>query len=126
MNPARLLPRLLLVLLIVGLLGFFTGKAYALERDYQVPWCKAHDGTLEYVLDDRTRVDCLTATHAVEVDFAPKWAEAIGQSLYYSAKTGRRAGILLILRSTDDERFLVRIKEAIRMQCLPIDVWTVQ
>jgi len=125
MNTARTLRRLLLGLLVVGLLGFFAGKAHALERDYQLAWCKDHNGTAEYVLDDRTRVDCLTATHAVEVDFAPKWAEAIGQSLYYSAKTGKRAGILLILRSADDERFLVRLREAIRMQCLPIDIWTV-
>jgi len=29
---------------------------------------------------------------AIEIDFAEKWAESIGQSLYYSIQTGRRTG----------------------------------
>jgi len=29
-------------------------------------------------LPDKTRIDCLTTTHAVEHDFGSKWAEAIG------------------------------------------------
>ncbi|WP_171018846.1 hypothetical protein ACONUD_00725 [Microbulbifer harenosus] len=53
--------------------------------DYQLPWCETAGGVAEYVLPDRTRVDCLTETHAMEFDFAPKWAEAIGQALYYAS-----------------------------------------
>ena len=45
---------------------------------------------MEVVMKDGTRCDILTATHAIEVDFAKKWAEAIGQSLNYAMQTGKR------------------------------------
>ncbi len=76
------------------------------------------------VLSDRTRVDCLTATHAVEVEFAPKWAEAVGQSLHYASLTGKRAGIVLVLRSSRDSRHLTRLLGVVRRYDLPVDVWT--
>jgi len=59
------------------------------ERDYQDEWCT---GKKEAVLEDRTRVDCLTDTHAIEIEFANKWKEAIGQSLHYSLMTGKKTG----------------------------------
>ena len=56
----------------------------------------------EYLLDDNTRVDCLTDEYAIEFDFGPKWAEAIGQALYYGIKTGRKPGVVLILEYEND------------------------
>ncbi len=56
------------------------------ESDYVNMHCK---GQIEFVLPDETRVDCLTDTHAIEYGYGRKWAEAIGQSLYYSAMTGK-------------------------------------
>ena len=63
-----------------------------LEKEYQTAWCNAHNGIMEYKLDDNTRVDCLTNEYAVEFDFASKWAESIGQSLYYAQRTKRKTG----------------------------------
>lgn len=96
------------------------------ERDYQLAWCDQAGGVMEYRLPDQTRVDCLTATHAVEFDFGRKWAEAIGQSLYYSAVTGKRAGVVLIMKRDADKRYLDRLSLAIEKKQLPIDVWTMQ
>ena len=76
------------------------------EKDYQEVWCKKAGGITEYVLDDGTRVDCLTDEYAIEFDFAPKWAEAVGQSLYYALKTGKKPGIVLILEKEKERRFL--------------------
>lgn len=42
---------------------------------------------MEYRLSDNTRVDCMTDTLAVEFDLANKWAECIGQALYYGKQT---------------------------------------
>ncbi|MBI2400799.1 MAG: hypothetical protein HYV23_07065 [Deltaproteobacteria bacterium] len=98
--------------IIAALLLLFPAFACASlhpERDYQKSWCEAAGGASEFVLPDRARVDCLTLTHAVEVDFAPKWAEAIGQALYYSIATGKSPGILLIMEDRDDGRFLNRL-----------------
>ena len=46
------------------------------ESDYVNMHCK---GKIEFVLPDKTRVDCLTDTHAIEYDYGRKWAEAIGK-----------------------------------------------
>ena len=64
---------------------------------------------MEYVLKDRTRVDCLTDTYAIEVDFAKKWAESIGQSLYYAKMTEREPAIPIILDIKKDQRYLKRL-----------------
>ena len=50
------------------------------ERYYQEKFAREIGGKVEVVMKDGTRCDILTATHAIEVDFAKKWAEAIGQS----------------------------------------------
>ncbi|MBE7415482.1 MAG: hypothetical protein HS130_09775 [Deltaproteobacteria bacterium] len=92
------------------------------EKEYQAFWCEKAGGRMEFVLPDRARVDCLTAEHAIEVDFAPKWAEAIGQSLYYAAMTGKKPGILLIMRDEKDGRYLERLLMA--SAGLGITVWT--
>ena len=67
------------------------------ESSYQRAWCSMHNGVEEYENSDKTRVDCLTDTHAVEFDFANKWAESIGQALHYQRMTGKRAKVVLIL-----------------------------
>jgi len=80
------------------------------ESEYQRLWCSRAGGRAEYVLPDRTRVDCLTDEYAVEVDFAPKWAEAIGQALYYASVTGKTPAVLLIIESPTDARYLLRLE----------------
>lgn len=80
------------------------------EKFYQNKWCAERSGQTEVRLDDGTRVDCLTNEFAIEVEFAHKWAESVGQSLYYSIKTGKQPGVLLILESPEDKRFLTRLQ----------------
>lgn len=92
------------------------------ERWYQERWCSSR-GQMEVVLDDGSRCDCLTDTYAVEFDFGAKWAESIGQSLNYSAQTGKRPGIVLILERPGDERYLERIRTVDRAFRLGITVW---
>lgn len=72
---------------------------------------------------DGTRVDCRTPTHAVEVEWAHKWKDAIGQSLWYAAHDVRRAGVVLILRSPSDTRYVDQIARTVAHYGLPIDVW---
>jgi len=65
----------------------------------------------EVRLADGCRVDLLSDTEAIEVDFAAKWAEAIGQSLYYAIETGRQPAIVLLTRRDRDERFVERCRK---------------
>ena len=55
-----------------------------------------------------TRVDLLNSKYAIEVDWADKWAEGCGQALYYSICTDRKAGLLLLSKSSSDKRFVER------------------
>ena len=93
------------------------------ERWYQAQACPIIGGEMEVVLDDRTRIDCLTDEYAIEFDFGPKWAEALGQSLFYASKTGKRAGVILILEKPGDLRYKARIESAIEYHGLEVDVW---
>jgi hypothetical protein len=80
---------------------------------------------LERVLPNRARVDCLTDEYAIEVDWTGKWAEAIGQALYYSWATGRKPGIILVCKEAQQTCLghALRLDEAIAGWALPITVW---
>lgn len=95
------------------------------ESYYQNQFAQKIGGQTEVTAGDGTRCDILTTTHAIEVDFARKWGEAIGQSLNYGFQFDRKAGILLILEKPSDRRHLIRINSIIKYYGLPIDVWDV-
>ena len=96
------------------------------EKFYQQQWCQQQGGQVEVVLPDKTRCDCLTNSHAIEFDFGDKWAEAIGQALYYAIQTGKRAGIVLILESLNDRKYWIRLNTTIQHFNLPIDTWKIE
>jgi len=94
------------------------------EKQYQEHFCNKLGGVTEHVLKDKTRVDCLLDEYAIEVDFAQKWAESIGQSLYYASQTSRKAAVLLIIEdSKKDAKYLQRLKDVSEIH--RIDIWTI-
>ncbi len=103
----------------------FSATSFAAEKEiwYQKVWCEGKNGKVEYKLKDGRRVDCLTKTHAIEMDFASKWPEAIGQSLDYSMLTGKKAGIVLILNKNSELEHWRRLKLVIKHYKLPITTW---
>ncbi|WP_157673478.1 hypothetical protein [Endozoicomonas ascidiicola] len=97
--------------------------AAPIEAWYQKVWCNGMGGQLEYRLDSGRRIDCLTNSHAIEIEFARKWPEAIGQALDYSMLTGKHAGIVLILNKGVDFTHWERMRKVIDHYQLPIQVW---
>jgi hypothetical protein len=58
---------------------------------------------------DGSFVDIVTNSEAIEVDWAYKWKEGIGQASLYSALTGKRPALLLLTKNKlDDKVFLLR------------------
>ena len=54
----------------------------------------------------------MTSCHAVEFDFANKWAESIGQALHYQYMTGKKAMVVLILEDPKTEMvYFNRVKK---------------
>lgn len=78
------------------------------EKYYQTIMCNKLKGTMEYTLDDKARIDCLTDEYAIEVDWAKKWAEGIGQALYYAKMTNKKPAVALIL-GENDSAYLKRL-----------------
>ncbi|MDF1880952.1 hypothetical protein JHD50_06485 [Sulfurimonas sp. MAG313] len=113
----------ILLLLNLVFISLYAKNLYK-EKVYQEHFCKQLGGIMEYRLEDRTRVDCLIKTHAIEVDFAKKWAESIGQSLYYASKTSRKAAVLLIMEDEKrDKKYLKRLENVSKEH--GIDIWII-
>jgi hypothetical protein len=66
-----------------------------------------YEAEVEVRLWDDTRVDLLSERYAIEVDWAPKWAESIGQALYYAELTRKQPAILLLIKDDANERHFV-------------------
>ena len=76
-------------------------------------------------MPDKARVDCVTKTHAIEFDFASKWAESIGQSLYYAEVLNKTPGIVLIVEDEiKDQKYINRVRSIAKKYC--IDLWTIK
>lgn len=93
------------------------------EAWYQKVWCEGMGGEVEYRLKNGQRIDCLTHSYAIEIEFAPKWPEAIGQSLNYSFLTGKKPGIVLVLKTHQDHTHWQRLQSLIKNYDLPIKLW---
>ena len=117
---------LLITFLLLISVGSAEAKHTHSERYYQQRWADANGGVIEYRLEDGKRVDILTDKYAIEVDFARKFYEAVGQSLLYSARTDKLPGIILIVESKEDERYREDLDEIIECWQLPIKVWVMR
>lgn len=87
------------------------------EADYVAGSCK---GIIEARLPDNTRVDCLLPDQAIEYDWQNKWAECIGQALYYGAVTEAVPVCRIICKNFKCKRYLNRIQLVIDEFKLPL------
>ncbi len=95
------------------------------ESSYQHAWCSMHNGIEEFENKDFTRVDCLTDTHAVEFDFANKWAESIGQDEHYAIMTGKHGKVVLILENTKKQmKYYKRVKKVAKKNDFDVEYIT--
>lgn len=98
-------------------------KAAQVEAWYQQVWCQGMKGKIEVRMKDGRRIDCLTDTYAIEFEFARKWPEAVGQSLDYSMLTGKKAGIVLVLKRAEEVAYWQRLNAVVNHYRLPIRLW---
>ena len=120
--------RVRFILLLIIFIGFSSQLALSArlypEKVYQEYWCKKYGGYSEVKLVDETRVDCVLNDYAIEFDFANKWSESIGQSLYYSISLNKKAGVVLIIENYQkDKRYLTRLLKVANLN--NITVWTI-
>lgn len=112
-----------LVLLVFPGVAYSAGERLHYEAVYQETWCKGVGGQIEVRLPEGTRIDCLTAVYAVEVDFSDKWYQGIGQALYYAMKADKRPGLVLIKERESDQKYIDRARDLIAFYRLGIRLW---
>ena len=84
---------------------------------------------LEKHLPSGGRVDCLIPEYAIEVEWAKKWAEAVGQSLYYADATARKPEIILLCEKSEGPvegecpSYVYRLEEALKFVNTHVYVW---
>lgn len=103
-----------------------TAPTYAnSEAEHLKEWCAKHNGEINYKTQEKTTVDCLTDTYAVEFDVGEKWNQAMRKSRDNSLRTGKAPGVLLLLKNSADEKHLFRLREIVEKRRLGIKIWTV-
>jgi len=95
------------------------------EKFYLEWWCLDQGGKPYFNLKDYVRIDCLTENEAVEVDFAYKWREALGQAMYYSFLTGKTGSMLLIGVTGIDEKFIDRAHQTVLYFGINIKIYAI-
>jgi hypothetical protein len=117
------------IILILAVLSYIQPASgiYPVPDDYyKRKWCSENQGAIDVKISDGTTADCITSTHVVEFQLAPNWAEAIGRSLHYCRETGKKAGIVLIIKNERDLENWKRLNDVIRHFSLPIDTWKIE
>ena len=85
---------------------------------------------IEKKLTTGGRIDCFNDKFAIEVDWAKKWAEAVGQSLYYARATNRKPGIILLCEQSEGpveglcRSYVYRLEYALAFVNTHVEVWT--
>lgn len=90
--------------------GFAQKKMH--EADYSDKIQSLIGGQREYTVTSG-RVDILTETNAIEVEWANKWKDAIGQSLWYGVQTNRAPLIVLIMRREKDYKYFLQLNSTL-------------
>jgi hypothetical protein len=103
--------------------GAVATQRYGTETYWQDIIQQEIGGEKEYRLDDGTRVDLLFEDKACEIDWANKWAEGIGQSIYYGLKTDRPPLVILLAKKDGWEKYRDRV-EYCGVECWVYDTRT--
>jgi len=87
---------------IAMLLGLATPGlgAWPSENEWAKKNVQKFDAVNGVRLWDGTVCDYMTETHAIEIDWAAngKWAEAVGQAIYYATVLKKRPGIIMLTK----------------------------
>ena len=100
-----------LLLLLISLSS--QAARLAPEETYRAKFC---NGNKQVTLRDNTRADCFLFKKdmVIEVDFADKWYQGIGQAIHYSNQSNRKPGVALIIEKETDCRYVARAIAAVK------------
>lgn len=112
-HPAPRILRLFVMLLLTTAGTFvFSQSTQLYEKDY-ADYIQSLIGGDREVQVQGGRADLVTDEYAIEIEWAPKWKEAIGQALWYALNTNKKPGIILILENQDQYKYFIQLNSAL-------------
>lgn len=99
-------------------------KGIADEKFYQNLFCTWFSCQKEVTWSDGSRIDALSSTYAIEVEFSSKWSNSIGQAIHYSLITKHNAGIAIIKTKLSDSKNIDKLLRICNL--LKIKVWQIE
>ena len=114
------------LLILTALLAPCQAKQLKNEGFYAQQWCRENKGKFGTLSPSDGLIDCLTSQYAVDCAFAEKWPETIGRALFNALETSKDAGVCLILKSPQEQRYWLDLNRTITHHKLPIRTWLVQ
>jgi hypothetical protein len=132
------------IAILLVLFGLMPAHARTTHADLVARYCAGM--IKEFSNPDGTRTDCISDTHAIEVEFSKDWANSIGQSLHYAlwttefaenpeefarwhyqVRTPRKAGIIFacseVRRPETCEDHTVRPYRIAEKYQIPLTIW---
>ena len=103
------MPRLLFFCLLFSGSFFLAAQS---EADYISVLADHLDAEREVAVTSG-RADLVTATHAYEVERAPKWKNSIGQALWYGMNLNKSPGIILLVESAAQRKYAIQLGSAL-------------
>lgn len=97
---------------------------FPLEKDY-ADYIQTLIGGEREVQVESGRIDLLTDEYAIEIKRAPRWKEAVGQSLWYALQKVKKPGIILILENPREYKYFQQLNSALEYANLDhkVKVW---
>ena len=108
--------------LVTFAIPFATTAQPLLEK--QVEQCVCEGMQTQVRTPAGTIIDCVSETHAIEIDPTTNWAAAIGQSLHYASQTGLKPKVILFCRADRGLNCLqdqLRFESTVAAYDLPIE-----
>lgn len=115
----KLKTKIFVIFLCLQFLGYSQNEAHYIDI-----LAAQMNGTQEQKVENG-RVDIVTITHAIEVEWASKWKHSIGQALWYGLQTNKKPGIILIMKTVEDRKYGIMLQSALDYAGLTenIKVW---
>lgn len=112
-HPALRILRIFVTLLFTSVGTFiFSQSTQLFEKDY-ADYIQSLIGGDREVQVHGGRADLVTDEYAIEIEWAPKWKEAIGQALWYALNTRKKPAIILILENEDQYKYFIQLNSAL-------------
>ena len=98
----------------IFIIFLFTNSCFAQNEAWYIESInQSHFGGRTEVSMTGGRADIVDNDYAIEVEFANKWKDAIGQSLWYGLQLERQPGIILVMRTIKDRKYGIMLQSAI-------------